>query len=214
VALNKKQTSTFTKVFIGLVVAMLVIALAGPSLGGWLGLFDGDQGQANGTEGDAALEQIAAKYAPTAQGYTQALASDPASYTALVVLGNTYSDWAGEVSQVSPASGADLPILAAAIGYYERALAIDASEPGVGIDLAIAYYYSGDASRAVEAAESVIAADDTFVPAYFNIAIFYDTVGDRDAAVAAAERYKELDPDGQFGDPSIADQIIAGGLQQ
>ena len=210
-ALNKKQTSLFTKIFIGIVVVMLVLALAGPGL---LGLFDGGQDQTAQTEGDAALEQIATQYAPTAQSYTLALASDPTSYTALVVLGNTYSDWAAEAGQVSPASGADFPMRAAAISYYERAMAIDSSEPGVGVDLAIAHFYSGDASAAIGVAEAVIVEDETFVPAYFNIAIFYDSVGNREAAIVAAERYKELDPEGQFGDPGVADQIIAGGLNQ
>jgi tetratricopeptide (TPR) repeat protein len=211
VALNKKQTSLFTKIFIGAVVLMLVIALAGPGL---TGLFGGGDQTSQQSEGDAAMEQIAAQYAPTAQGYTQILASDPTSYTALVVLGNTYSDWAAEVGQVSPQSGADFPIRAAAINYYERAMALDSSESGVGIDLAIAYFYSGDASQAIGVAEGVIAQDDTFVPAYFNIAIFYDSIGQREAAVAAATRYKELDPNAEFGDPGIADQIIAGGLGQ
>jgi Tfp pilus assembly protein PilF len=84
----------------------------------------------------------------------------------------------------------------------------------VGVDLAIAYFYSGDTSRAVGVAEGVIEMDDTFVPAYFNVAIFYDAQGNRTAAVAAAERYQELDPDGQFGNPDVAAQIIAGGLEQ
>ena len=120
-ALNKKQTSLFTKIFIGIIVAMLVLALAGPSLGGWLGLFDGGQDQTAQTEGDAALEQIATQYAPTAQSFTMVLASDPTSYTALVALGNTYSDWATEAARRSPASGADFPMRAAAIAYYQRA---------------------------------------------------------------------------------------------
>jgi len=211
VALNKNQTSMLTKVFIIAVIVMLVIAFAAPSLAGWFG----GSGQSDtATDGAGALDQIAAQYAPTAQGYTAALASDPTSYTALVVLGNTYSDWAAEVAQAAPTSGADLPIRAAAISYYERARAIDTSEPGVGIDLSIAYFYSNDTSHAIGVAEAVIVEDETFVPAYFNLAIFYDSMGDNESAVIAAQRYKELDPNGQFGDPGVADQIIAGGLNQ
>ena len=103
---------------------------------------------------------------------------------------------------------------AAAIAYYERAREIDDTESGVGIDLAIAHFYSGDTSTAVGIAEDVIAKDETFVPAHFNIAIFYDAAGDRAAAVASAQRYKELDPNGEFGNPQVADEIIAGGLGQ
>ena len=43
------------------------------------------------------------------------------SYTALVVLGNIYSDWAFDVAQAAPGTGAELPMRAAAISYYERA---------------------------------------------------------------------------------------------
>jgi tetratricopeptide (TPR) repeat protein len=131
----------------------------------------------------------------------------------LVVLGNTYTDWGFEVSQASPNTGAELPMRAAAISYYERAREIDDTDSGVGIDLAIAYFRSGETSMAVGIAEDVIAKDETFVPAHFNIAIFYDAAGNRTAAVASAERYKELDPNGEFGNPGIADQIIAGGLE-
>lgn len=212
-ALNKQQTSVFTKIFIGLIIGALVIALAGPSLLGWLGLAGSSTSQTSTLDGAGALDQIAATYAPTAQSFEQAIASDPTSYTALVVLGNTYTDWAFDVAQAAPNTGAELPMRAAAISYYERARELDAADPGVGVDLAIAYFYSGDTSQAVGVAEGVIEQDDTFVPAYFNIAIFYDAAGNRTAAVAAAERYKELDPNGEFGNPDIADQIIAGGLE-
>ena len=206
-ALNKKQTSAFWKIFAGIVGVALILAFIP-----WSSFGFGNTGQTDDQSGGA-LEDLAVQYGNTASFYQAALASDPESYTALVGAGNTYSDWANAAGQASQGTGADLPMRTAAIGYYERAQAIEPTSP-VGVDLAIAYFYSGEASAAIASAEGVIAADSEFVPAWFNIMIFYDTAGQRELAVAAAQRYQELDPEGQFGDPNIATQVIEGTLGQ
>jgi tetratricopeptide (TPR) repeat protein len=51
---------------------------------------------------------------------------------------------------------------------YERALAEQPGDPNVSVDLAIAYFYSGQTDRAIETAERVIAESPEFGPAYFN----------------------------------------------
>ena len=206
-ALNKKQTSMFWKVFAGIVGVALILAFIPWNSFGFSG------GSQTDDQDAGALESIAAQYGNTAAFYTEALASDPESVSALVGAGNVYSDWAIDAGQASQGTGAELPMRIAAINYYEQAQAIEPTST-VGVDLAIAYFYTGRTAQAIQTAEAVLAANPEFVPAHFNIAIFYDASGQRELAIAAAQKYQELDPEGQFGDPAIAEQVIAGTLNQ
>ncbi len=205
-AINKKKASPAVKIGIIVVAVMLVLAFALPLVSPTL--FSGSSASDSATD-SGQLETIAGQYAPTVTAYQQQLASDPTSFTVLVGMGNTYSDWANAILQYQgTAGGADMPVWAATIAYYERALQVQPGDPNVTTDLAIAYYYSGDVGNAIGAVESVIALNPDFPPAHFNAAIFYKSANMPAEAVAAAQTFLELDPNGQFGDPATAQGII------
>jgi cytochrome c-type biogenesis protein CcmH/NrfG len=144
-----------------------------------------------------------AQFQPQVASLTSLLQSDPTSYTALVSLGNVYFDWAVQKQQASQNStstmGADLPLWSAAKDAYARAVAVNPDESTVQVDYAITLFYTGDSNKAIEVGEAVLKKDATFSPAWFNVAIFYQTVGEPAKAINAFEQYLKLDPKGATG---------------
>lgn len=208
-ALNKKQTSLMTKIVLGVLVVVFVTSFISIGSDIWSGRNTSDAQ----TSTTGALDTIAAKYAGTVQAYEQQLASDPTSYTVLVNQANTYFDWGIEVRQAAPNTGADTPMWVSARSYYERAMALSSEDPAVATDYSIAVFYSGDTAGAIAVVEPVMESSPEFAPAFFNAGIFYNAAGDAAKAAAAMQRYLELDPNGQVGDPQLANDIIsqAGG---
>ena len=193
-AINKKQSSLWVKIVLIFVILAFVVSLV-PAL--FLGP-GANQPATGGTATGATLERIANSHLPAVNSYTAALQSEPTSYTAMVGLGNTYFDWGSQIQQeFGAASGHDLSYWLSATVAYERALAQQPGDPGVTVDLSVAYFYSGETARAIETAEQVIAESPEFAPAHFNVAIFYRATGQNDQAVAALERYLEIEPGGQ-----------------
>jgi tetratricopeptide (TPR) repeat protein len=194
VAINKRQSALWVKIVVVFVVVAFVVSLV-PAL--FLG--NSNTQQATGaTETGATLERIANDHLPAVNSYTATLQSEPTSYTAWAGLGNTYFDWGFQIQQaLGGTTGHDQPMWISATVAYERALAEQPGDPNVSVDLAIAYFYSGQTDRAIETAEQVIAESPEFGPAYFNVAIFYRAIGRTDAAVVALQRYLEVEPEGQ-----------------
>lgn len=205
-ALNKAQTSLGIKI----VLIFLIIAFVASFIPFIGGAFDGggDQQPAQG-----ALERIGQQFQPTVSSLTSLLASEPESYTVLVTLGNTYFDWANEIQKAAQTDatliGADQPYWVAAKDAYRRALAIKDDEPPVVVDYAITAHYTGETSKAIEAASRIAKANPDFAPAFFNLGIFYKALGKSEDAVAAFRRYLELDPEGEQGDATFAKNEIA-----
>ena len=204
-ALDKKKSSLLTRIGIGIIAVMLVLAFVP-----WdsIGLTGGSG--SNGSEGDGQMEAIAARYSATIGGNDQLLASDSTSYTVLVTQGNTYFDWAHEVQGLDTQNLEDRPIWTSASVFYGRALEVQPGDPSVATDYAISKYYSGDAEGAIVIVGEVMESSPDFAPAFFNAGIFYSSAGRSPEAVAAMTRYLELDPQGQSGDPEYARNIIAG----
>ena len=196
-AINKKQTSVWMKAVLIFVVFAFVASIIGPALFAGLGSGPAPAGSETG----AVLEQIASAHAPAIASNTVALESDPDNYDVLVNLGNSYYDWALRImGALQQGSGQDLPMWNAATVYYERALAVQPGDPNVMTDMAIAYFYSGNVSRAIEVAEQVFAESPDFAPAYYNSAVFYRMAARTADAVTALERYLELEPEGTSAD--------------
>jgi len=204
-ALDKKNTSLATRIFIIAVVVALVLAFAIPA---GMSLFSSGEGPED-TAGGGQLELIAAQYAATIAGNDQMLASDPTSYTVLVTQGNTYFDWAIAVQQSGAQNLEDRPMWTSAVVFYDRALQAQPGDPNVSTDLAISKYYSGDTAGAIVVVEGVMEAGPDFAPGFFNAGIFYDSAAMSPQAVTAMTRYLELDSQGQYGDPALAGEIIA-----
>ncbi|MDZ4178399.1 MAG: hypothetical protein U1E29_04080, partial [Coriobacteriia bacterium] len=199
-AINKRKASPGIRIGIIIVAVMLILSFIP---WGGLGVFSGNNTAQQGAQGQ--LDVLAARYMPRIAAFDQSLASEPTSYTVLVSLGNTYFDWALDIQRAPDVSaGSDRPMWISAANFYDRALAVDATEPPVLTDAAIAHFYAGDVAESIALVESVSAQTDEFAPAYFNAGIFYGAAGMNAQAVAAFERYLELDPDGQAGDPQLA----------
>jgi len=210
VAINKSNSPVWVKVtLIVLIVAFVMsfIVIAANPFG---------SPQAAQTQTGAQNTAVAAadaQYQPQVAALTAQLQSDPTSYTVLVSLGNSYFDWALAKQQAGQADaaavGADQPLWVAAKDAYSRAIAVKGDESPVRVDYAIAAYYSGDTATAVEVAEAVAKDDATFAPAFFNLGIFYQTLGENAKAIAALERYLVLDPSGKSGSPEVAKERLA-----
>lgn len=143
---------------------------------------------------------------------TQSLQSQPESYTILVALGDSYFDWAAALQQASQtatsAVGADRPLWIAAKDSYRRALEVNDSESPVKVDYSITLFYSGETNEAIKVASQVSKDDPKFAPAWFNLGIFQQTLGDNAAAKTAYETYIKLDPDGKQGNIDVAKQNL------
>jgi Tfp pilus assembly protein PilF len=82
---------------------------------------------------------VQAALAQAAAPLLDAVKKDPKDFDSLVKLGNLYYD------------GKQFP---SAIQYYERALAIHPENPDVRTDMGTAYWYTGDAEKALAAMET------------------------------------------------------------
>jgi len=204
VAINKKKASPVVK--IGLILISTMIILAFLPWNSIALLFNGGGTTSTDTQGQ--LETIAAQYSPTVTAFEQSLASEPTSYTVLVNLANTYFDWGIDIQQAK-ITGADKPMWVSATVYYDRALELTPGDPAVTTDAAIAHYYAGEVDKAIALIVPITKSAPTFAPAFFNAAIFYDTVGQTAEAAAAANAYLKLDAAGQSGDPELAKSIAA-----
>ena len=205
-ALDKKKSSLLTRIGIGIIAGMLVLAFVPWDSIGLSGSSNSDGSVDTGGQ----LEAIAAQYAATISGNDQMLASDPTSYTVLVTQGNTYFDWAIAVQQSDAQNLEDRPMWTSAVVFYDRALEVRPGDPSVATDLAISKYYSGDTAGAIVVVEEVMVSGPDFAPGFFNAGVFYNSAGMTQEAAAAMTRYLELDPQGQYGDPALAGEIIAG----
>lgn len=199
-ALNKAQTSLGMKIIL---IFLIIAFVAGfiPLVGS---LFSSPDGQTATTGvGSDAVSQANDRGRNAVAALNAQLQSDPASYTVLVALGNSYFDWANSIQQASQtasaAAGTDQPIWVAAKDAYSRALAVKKGESPVTVDYSIATFYAGDVDGAIKIAEQAAKDNPTFAPAPFNLGVFYAAKGDSGKAIAAYERYLKLDPEGKNG---------------
>lgn len=209
-ALNKAQTSTITKVLLVLLILAFVASFV-PLFGQVGQLFTGSGSVTTNTNDPTAA--VNAQYQPQVNSLVGLLQSDPESYTVLVALGNTYFDWASAIQQASRTTtgsvGADRPIWVSAKDAYARAVAVKQGDAPVAIDYAVAAFYTGDTLLAIKTAEKVMTDQPDFAPAWFNGAIFYETLGETAKAIKAYETYIKLDPKGEQGNIQLAKDNLA-----
>ena len=204
-ALNKAHTPVWMKTLI----IILIVSFIGLFMsGGIIGLIDlFNQPAQTGTAAQTPADKLAtinAKYQPQVDLYKQIAASQPTSYTAAVILANTYSDWGGELGTMLAAESQ--PSTSAVATYeqtwtaarlaYDAATKLKANDPPVQTDRSIATFYSGDATGAIVIVRKVIADTPTFALGWFNIGLFYDQTGQAEQAVLAYRKYLVLDPKG------------------
>lgn len=126
------------------------------------------------TQAQAALRQSAAPL-------LDAVNRDPADYDALVKLGDLYYD------------GQQFPN---AIQYYERAVAIHPENPNVRTDLGTAYWYTGNADKALAEMETSLKYNPGHPQTLFNLGwVKWQGKADAKGAVAAWQKLLKANPD-------------------
>ena len=111
----------------------------------------------------------------------EAVNRNPADYDALVKLGDIYYD-----AQQFPS----------AIPYYERALAIHPENPDVRTDMATAYWYTGNADKALAEMETSLAYKPGHPQTLFNLGwVKWQGKADAKGAVEAWQKLLKTNPD-------------------
>jgi cytochrome c-type biogenesis protein CcmH/NrfG len=122
-----------------------------------------------------------ASVAQTAAPLLAAVEKDPNDYDSLVKLGNVYYD--GKQYQ-------------GAIGYYERALKIHPENSDVRTDMGTAYWYAGDANKALETMEASLKYQPGHPQTLFNLGwVRWQGKGDPKGAIEAWQQLLKANPD-------------------
>ena len=134
-----------------------------------------DNGSAKtGAEALAAVAQAAAPY-------LEAVKQNPNDYDSLVKLGNVFYD------------GQQFP---EAVGYYERALAIHPENADVRTDMGTAYWYAGNADKAVAAMEISLKYRPGHPQTLFNLGwVRWQGKADPKGAIEAWQQLLKANPD-------------------
>ena len=122
-----------------------------------------------------------AALAQTAAPLIEAVNKNPNDYDSLVKLGNLFYD------------GQQFPN---AIGYYERALVIHPENPDVRTDMGTAYWYMGNADKAVAAMEGSLKYRPGHPQTLFNLGwVRWQGKADAKGAVEAWQQLLKANPD-------------------
>ena len=125
--------------------------------------------------------QAQAALAQTAAPLLEAVNKNPNDYDSLVKLGNLYYD------------GQQFPN---AIQYYERALVIHPDNPDVRTDMGTAYWYMGNADKAVAAMETSLKYRPGHPQTLFNLGwVRWQGKADAKGAVEAWQQLLKANPD-------------------
>jgi cytochrome c-type biogenesis protein CcmH/NrfG len=134
----------------------------------------------NGPQQPSAAEALAA-LAQAAAPLMEAVNKDPNDYDSLVKLGNLFYD-----AQQFPN----------AIQYYERALTIHPENPDVRTDMGTAYWYSGNADKAVAAMEVSLKYRPGHPQTLFNLGwVRWQGKADPKGAIEAWQQLLKTNPD-------------------
>ena len=209
-SINKSNTSLGMKIVLIILIVSFVLLFSYGGITGFVDLFT-KQPQSKSLTVDA-LTQVKNRYDPQVKAFDAAVASSPTSYTLLVNLANVHYDYALALAQTSQTSTAALmPSIeqwSQAKTAFSKAFKVHKLEKSSGVDYAVAQFYSGDTTAAVKTAISVTKLDPTYPPAYYNLGIFYGSLGNNAPAIAAFQRYLVLDPKGTGGNVDYARQQL------
>jgi tetratricopeptide (TPR) repeat protein len=129
----------------------------------------------------AESNQVQAAFKQSVGPLLEAVNRSPADYDALVKLGDLYYD------------GQQFP---SAIPYYERALAIHPENPDVRTDLGTAYWYTGNADRALSEMETSLKYKPGHPQTLFNMGwVKWQGKADAKGAIEAWQKLLKTNPD-------------------
>ncbi|MDO9556455.1 MAG: hypothetical protein Q7J82_02575 [Coriobacteriia bacterium] len=149
-AVDKRHTPLWVKVVIW--VISLSFVFGGVVFVGFGGSSSPDTGDTGTTESD-----ITAQHKPAIDAAVAALAADPENFDLLAYAGHSYFEWAVALYE-SGQQPAAVPLWLAAVGYYDRALAIRPDDVVVLGNKGFALAYANDQGAAA-ALRAFIAAD-------------------------------------------------------
>jgi cytochrome c-type biogenesis protein CcmH/NrfG len=136
------------------------------------------QGSGMGQPSEADMQSAVAQ---NAAPLLEEVNKDPNDYNALVKLGNVYYD------------GKQFP---SAIAYYERALAIHPENPDVRTDMGTAYWYNGNADKAIEAMQASLKYRPGHPQTLFNLGwVRWQGKADPKGAIEAWQELLKANPD-------------------
>jgi cytochrome c-type biogenesis protein CcmH/NrfG len=125
--------------------------------------------------------EMQAAVAQAAAPLLEAVNKNPKDYDSLIQLGNVFYD------------GQQFPN---AIQYYERALAIHPENPDVRTDMGTAYWYTGDADKAVAAMETSLKYRPGHAQTLFNLGwVRWQGKQDPKGAIEAWQQLLKVNPD-------------------
>jgi tetratricopeptide (TPR) repeat protein len=158
-------------------------------------------------------QTIALKYAATVQALDASLTVNPKDYTLLVQQGDTYFSWAYDVQQTLPATASPLanPLWITARGYYERAVALKATDATTLGDYAITLFYSGETTAAITVGEKARTLDPTLAQNLYNLGNYYATAGQNANAITAFKAYIAADATGTLVKQAQSNITALGG---
>lgn len=144
-----------------------------------------------GTQPSGSDQQTQAR----AQQLKAQLARNPKDFPTARELGDLYWD-AGASSLQSRDASKAADYFLQATGAYGTALKIDPKDTNVRTDMATAYYYSGNAARALKELAVVLKANPKHGNALFNLGLISKSTGNVAAAKAAWQKYLQVEPNG------------------
>jgi tetratricopeptide (TPR) repeat protein len=200
-AIDKSRTSPLMKTLIIILAASFVISIfslgalsscsvAAPLLPG------GGTTPATTVESTAT---IAARYAPQIQALEASLAVEPKNYDLLVSQAESYFGWAYDVQMADQSvSTTSNPLWGTARSYFQRAVAVKATDATIIGDYAVTLFYSGDTSAAIAAGEQARTLDPKVAQNLFNLGNYYASAGENTKAITAYEAYIAAAPSGEL----------------
>ena len=166
---------------------------------------------ASGDSDLSSMDDVNATYGAAEQKLKAQFEADPSNPSALLNLANGYFDW-GYAAMGYATSDDDTAhvtdLFTQAVTYYDQYLQGSPSSKSVQVDRAIAIFYAGDTTRAIDTLEAFTAGTDDFGPAWANLGMFYEAAGRTDDAKAAYERAVKADPDDTYQVKTYAQQRL------
>ena len=211
-AIDKSNTKPAVKVLIWVLIVAFVLSGTGLGFASFYNLFQA-QPASQTTSSASQIPAINSTNEITIKELKRSAESTPASFTALVSLGNAYIDWASQVQAAAFPPGSTQQtkvstevaqqistLFYSARDTYALAIKLNPNDAAVLGDYSVALYYTGDTPGAIKAALAALKINPKFAQVQFNVGNFYADSGDKAKAIAAYQSYLKLEPTGDKAD--------------
>lgn len=202
-AINKSRTSPLMKTGIILLAATFALGVGFAGVSGISSCTSAAPLLPGGTTTTPAAAEstqtIALKWTPQINAREASLTAEPKNYDLLVAQAESYFGWAYDVQQAQPSEPTTSnPLWGSARSFFERAVAVKATDATVIGDYAITLFYTGDTTGAIAAGEQARKLDPSVVQNLFNLGNYYATAGNNAKAVEMYQAYLAAAPNGEL----------------